>query len=172
MDDLVALDLEDAVAALTASQRGRTVLWQDAQTLGFLSRGRAGRRDFHVDPSDEINLQIRGVQNLHYLTPDGKEKVAVIRPGQMLVMPAGVPHSPRVSEDAFFVVIEGVRKPGEEDRFLWTCEQCGVKIHEVSAVVGDYSADAVGQVLAAFYADPKARTCNRCGWMVPVPPSA
>jgi 3-hydroxyanthranilate 3,4-dioxygenase len=172
MDDLVPIDLEQSVGSLAASGKGRVVLWQDAQTLGFLSRGRAGRRDFHVDPSDEINLQIRGVQHLHYLTPDGAEKVAEIHPGQMLVMPAGVPHSPRVSDDAFFVVVEGARKPREEDRFQWKCDESGAIIHEVSAVVGDYSADAVGQVLASFYADEQLRTCGKCGWIVPVPPGS
>lgn len=169
MKELKAVDLEEIIESTSRGGKGRQVLWQDSESLAFLSRGRRQRLDFHVDPSDEVTLQLRGEQQLHYLTPQGEHRVAVVRAGQMLLCPGGVPHSPRVSEDAWFIVLERKRKPGEEDRFLWLCEKCGEKVYEVAVHVGDYREDPVAQVHRQFYADESLRTCKRCGAVVPAP---
>ncbi|MBI2210237.1 MAG: 3-hydroxybutyryl-CoA dehydratase [Deltaproteobacteria bacterium] len=169
MKELVAVDLEKVVQATSSEGKGRRILWQDSESIAFLSRGRKRRMDFHIDPSDEVTLQLRGVQRLHYKTPEGEEKVAVIHPGQILLCPGGVPHSPRVSEDAWFIVFERKRKAGEEDRFLWFCERCGEKVYEVAVPVGDYSQDPVSQVHQKFYGDEALRTCKRCSAVVPRP---
>lgn len=169
MNDLKAVDLKQAMDRLAAVKWSRQVLWQDAESIAFLSRGRKRRRDFHVDPSDEVTLQLSGEQRLHYLTPEGEEKIALIKTGQLLLCPGGVPHSPRVTEDAWFVVFERKRRPGEEDRFLWMCEQCGEKVYEVAVFVGDYSQDPVSRVHERFYGDKELRTCTRCGAVIPRP---
>jgi len=169
MKELAAVDLQAEIQNVREAGKGRRVLWQDSESIAFLSRGRKMRADFHVDPSDEVTLQLAGEQHLHYLTPDGEQKVATIRPGQLLLCPGGVPHSPRVTEDAWFVVIERKRRAGEEDRFLWLCESCGEKIYDVSVAVGDYSQDPVGRVHERFYADETLRTCKKCGAIVPRP---
>lgn len=169
MKDLSAVDIQDAMEGVRAAGQGRRVLWQDSESIAFLSRGRKMRTDFHVDPSDEVTLQLTGEQRLHYLTPEGEEKVALIRPGQLLLCPGGVPHSPRVTEDAWFVVIERKRRAGERDRFLWRCAGCGATVHEVSVEVGDYSRDPVSRVHESFYGDEKLRTCKKCGAVVPRP---
>jgi len=169
MKELNAVDLDQAIQEVKASGKGRHVLWQDSQSIAFLSRGRRRRMDFHIDPSDEATLQICGEQRLHYLTPEGEEKVALIRPGQLLLCPGGVPHSPRVTEDAWFVVFERKRRTEEKDSFIWFCERCGGKVHEVSVYVGDYSQDPVSRVHERFYGDESLRTCGQCGAVVPVP---
>jgi len=132
MKDLIAVDIDESIRGVRDAGKGRRVLWQDSESIAFLSRGRKLRTDFHVDPSDEVTLQIAGEQRLHYLTPEGEEKVALIRPGQMLLCPGGVPHSPRVTEDAWFIVIERKRRGGEQDRFLWRCAGCGEHVYEVA----------------------------------------
>ena len=169
MKALEAIDLEKLIGATEKEGKGRTVIWQDSESIAFLSRGRKRRMDFHVDPSDEVTLQLRGEQRLHYLTAEGDEKVVVLNPGQTTLCPGGMPHSPRVSEDAWFIVFERVRKSGEEDRFMWFCEDCGEKVYEVGVKVGDYSADPVGQVHANFYGDETLRTCKACGSIIPKP---
>jgi 3-hydroxyanthranilate 3,4-dioxygenase len=167
--DLIAVDLNCAIENVRGAGKGRAILWQDSESIAFLSRGRKMRRDFHIDPSDEVTLQLAGEQRLHYKTPEGEEKVALIRPGQALLCPGGVPHSPRVTEDAWFVVFERKRRAGEEDRFLWFCEQCGEKVYDVAACVGDYSQDPVSKVHERFYGDESLRTCKKCGAVVPSP---
>ncbi len=169
MTDLFAVDLNEAVETVKQKGGGRKVLWQDSESLAFLSRGRKQRLDFHVDPSDEITVQLQGEQHLHYINAEGEHKVAVIRPGQALLCPGGVPHSPRVSEDAWFIVFERRRQPGEQDRFLWYCEHCGEKVYEVAVSVEDYRQDPVSQVHKEFYGNESLRTCKRCGTVVPRP---
>jgi len=169
MKELIAVDLEGAIETTSAAGRGRQILWQDSESIAFLSRGRKQRVDFHIDPSDEVTLQLRGVQRLHYKTPEGEEKVAVIQAGQILLCPGGVPHSPRVSENAWFIVFERKRSAGEQDRFLWFCQQCDEKVYEVAVYVGDYSQDPVSQVHKKFYGEESLRSCKRCGAVIPQP---
>ncbi|TAJ80241.1 3-hydroxybutyryl-CoA dehydratase, partial [bacterium] len=90
MKELTAVDLEGIIETTSAAGQGRQILWQDSESIAFLSRGRKQRVDFHIDPSDEVTLQLRGVQRLHYKTPEGEEKVAVIQAGQILLCPGGV----------------------------------------------------------------------------------
>ncbi|HEY1269978.1 MAG TPA: 3-hydroxybutyryl-CoA dehydratase [Candidatus Binatia bacterium] len=169
MKELIAVDIDESIHGVRDAGKGRRVLWQDSESIAFLSRGRKLRTDFHIDPSDEVTLQIAGEQRLHYLTPEGEEKVALIRPGQMLLCPGGVPHSPRVTDDAWFIVIERRRRAGEQDRFLWRCAGCGELVYEVAVEVGDYSQDPVSGVHERFYGDEKLRTCKKCGSIVPKP---
>ncbi len=169
MKELIAVDIDESIRGVRDAGKGRRVLWQDSESIAFLSRGRKLRTDFHVDPSDEVTLQIAGEQRLHYLTPEGEEKVALIRPGQMLLCPGGVPHSPRVTEDAWFIVIERKRRAGEQDRFLWRCAGCSDQVYEVAVEVGDYSQDPVSRVHERFYGDERLRTCKKCGSVVPKP---
>ena len=170
MKDLLPIDLNAIVSDVKAEGKSRRVLWQDSESIAFLSSGRKGRKDFHIDPADEVTLQLSGVQNLVYLTPDGEQKTAVIGAGQMLLCPGGVPHSPRLEDDSWFIVIERKRRSGEQDRFCWFCDNCGDRVYETSVEVGDYRADPVGQVYEKFYGDETLRTCKKCGQVVPLPP--
>jgi 3-hydroxyanthranilate 3,4-dioxygenase len=170
MKQLIPIDLAGMIDEVKGQGNGRRVLWQDSESLAFLSSGRKERKDFHVDPSDEVTLQLSGVQNLVYIDAEGKQQTAVIRAGQLLLCPGGVPHSPRVEEDSWFIVFERKRKSGELDRFMWYCDNCGDKIYDVSVAVGDYREDPVSQVHQQFYGDETLRTCKQCGQIMPVPP--
>ena len=90
-----AMDLDQITKLIAGATRPINVLWQTDDSIAFVARGREGRSEFHVDPSDEVMYMIKGDMNLHYRTPDGAEKVAVIREGEILHCPAGTPHSPR-----------------------------------------------------------------------------
>jgi 3-hydroxyanthranilate 3,4-dioxygenase len=169
MKELKAIDLNELVESVKAEGKSRRVVWQDSESIAFLSSGRKERRDFHIDPADEVTLQLSGEQRLVYRTPEGSEQTAVIRAGQMLLCPGGVPHSPRVEENSWFVVFERKRRAGEIDHFIWFCERCGEKIYEAGAEVGDYRQDPVAQVHQTFYGDESLRTCHKCGWVVPPP---
>ncbi len=169
MKALERIDIQALMEKTAAEGRGRAVVWQDSESIAFLSRGRKRRMDFHVDPSDEVTLVLKGEQRLHCLTEDGREKVVVMGPGQMTLCPGGVPHSPRVEDDTWFLVFERVRRSGERDRFMWFCETCGKKVYEVEVTVDNYGDDPVGQVHRAFYGDERLRTCTDCGSVIPAP---
>jgi 3-hydroxyanthranilate 3,4-dioxygenase len=170
MEKLVPIDLTGVIEEVKAEGKTRRVLWQDSESIAFLSSGRKERWDFHIDPADEVTLQLTGVQHLVYRDEAGKERTADIKAGQILLCPAGVPHSPRLEPDSWFIVFERKRKAGEIDYFKWFCNNCGEKVYETSAEVGDYRADPVGQVYQKFSSDEKLRTCKNCGTRVPVPP--
>src|SRR6266513_1031020 len=99
-----------------------SLLWQAPDTIAFVARGRRHRSEFHADPSDEVMYMIKGEMNLHYLTPEGAEKVALVREGEIIYCPAGVRHSPRFSPDSFLLVLERKRRSEERHR---TCGKCG-----------------------------------------------
>ena len=114
------------------AERGErvSVLWQEPESLAFVARGREYRSEFHINPSDEVMLMIKGDMRLHFRTPEGKEEGAVVAEGSTIYTPAGTPHSPRFPPDAYLLVIERQRRPGEIDRFRWFCPRCDALLHE------------------------------------------
>ena len=62
MKELIPIDLIEIVENVKAEGKSRRVLWQDSESIAFLSSGRKERWDFHIDPADEVTLQLSGVQ--------------------------------------------------------------------------------------------------------------
>jgi 3-hydroxyanthranilate 3,4-dioxygenase len=154
---------------LAAAGRRVSVLWQHDDTVVFLARGREYRSEFHINPSDETMQMIKGEMRLHYRTPEGNEEVAVIAEGSIIYTPAGTPHSPRFPEDAFALISERKRRPGEIDRFQWFCSKCDNLLHEESFVVDDYALDPVSKAYKCFFDSLDFRTCKECGEIMPAP---
>ena len=48
----------------------RRVIWQDSDFIAFVTRGPNSRKDYHINPGDEIFYQLEGELNLHYLEDD------------------------------------------------------------------------------------------------------
>ena len=169
MDEMKAVDLGQIMSTIRGSGRPNTVLWQTPDSIAFVARGREFRSEFHSDPSDEVMYMIKGDMNLHYRTPQGEEKIAVIREGEIIYCPAGVPHSPRFAPDAYVLVLERKRRADERDKFTWFCGQCGEKLYESVKHVTDYNADPVSRAYEEFYGSEKSRTCASCGHVTPRP---
>ena len=169
MTKMPIISLPDTAKALGDTGGRVNVLWQQPDSLVFMARGREYRSEFHINPSDEVMLMIKGEMRLHYRTPDGKEEIAVVPEGSTIYTPAGTPHSPRFPPDAYLLVIERGRRPGEIDRFRWFCPQCDAPLHEESAYVHDYRADPVSKAYARFFDSEQHRTCKACGHVMPRP---
>jgi 3-hydroxyanthranilate 3,4-dioxygenase len=169
MSELAAVNLGETSDAIKRDQKRVSILWQEPDTLAFVARGREYRSEFHIDPSDEVMYMIKGEMNLHYITPGGDRKVAIVREGEIIYCPAGTPHSPRFSPDSFLLVLERKRRPEEEDRFVWYCERCGAKLYETVKHVRDYREDPVSRVYEEFYSSEAHRTCAKCGHVTPRP---
>ena len=169
MLNLGSIDFASVMAEIQASPKPVRILWQTPDTIAFVARGRVGRREFHVDPSDEVMYMVKGDMALHYRTPEGEEKVLTVREGEIMHCPAGTPHSPRFAPDAFVLVMERPRRPDEHDRFLWYCAGCGEPLHEAVRHVADYRDDPVSRVYEEFYGRESARTCRWCGQVAPRP---
>jgi 3-hydroxyanthranilate 3,4-dioxygenase len=78
----------------------RRVIWQDSDFIAFVTRGPNRRKDFHINPGDEIFYQLEGELNLHYFS-DGKAELAVLKAGELFLMPGHVPHSPRRADGSW-----------------------------------------------------------------------
>jgi len=167
MFSMPIVDLLAEGRKLAETGRRVSVLWQHADTLVFLARGREYRSEFHINPSDETMQMIKGEMRLHYRTPQGKEAVAIVPEGAIIYTPAGTPHSPRFPPDAFALISESKRRDGEIDSFLWYCSKCDALLHEEVFVVRDYGDDPVSKAYQHFYSSEEFRTCKNCGELTP-----
>lgn len=162
------VDLQEIMDYLASTDERRTYpLWQQEECLCFVARGREYRSEFHLNPSHEFQFSIKGDLNLHYRTADNKEHVAVVPEGHCLYQPPMVPHSPRFAPDAFQLVIERKRRPGEIDRFHWFCGKCDHRIHEETFIVSDYGVDPVSRAYDNYFNSLAFRTCRQCGTVAP-----
>ena len=87
----------------------------------------------------------------------------------MIYTPAGTPHSPRFPPDAFALIVERKRRPGEIDRFHWYCAKCDNLLHEETFTVRDYRDDPVSLAYRRFFDSEEFRTCKKCGEVMPAP---
>jgi 3-hydroxyanthranilate 3,4-dioxygenase len=144
----------------------RRVIWQDSDFIAFVTRGPNRRKDYHINPGDEIFYQLEGELNLHYLK-DQKHELAVLKAGDIFLMPKNTPHSPRRADGSWTYVVERTRTKEEIDRFIWPCEKCGNHLY-ATEVRFDDPGDAVNKATAALKADPKLATCKQCGEVLEV----
>ncbi len=138
----------------------RRVIWENSDFIAFVTRGPNRRKDFHINPGDEIFYQLEGELNLHYLENDNAE-IAVLKPGDLFLLPGNTPHSPRRGEGSWTFVVERRRGQSEMDQFIWVCDNCRHRLYETQ-VRFDEPSDAVARATAAMKADPKLARCNRC----------
>ncbi len=171
MFSMPIVDLLAEGQKLAATGKRVHVLWQHPDTLAFIARGREYRSEFHLNPSDETMQMIKGEMRLHYRTPEGNEKIAVIAEGALIYTPAGTPHSPRFGPDAFALITERKRRTGEIDRFHWYCPKCDMLLHEEQFIVNDYTEDPVSKAYQKFFASEEFRTCKKCGQLMAAPAS-
>lgn len=139
----------------------RRVIWQDSDFIAFVTRGPNRRKDFHINPGDEIFYQLEGELKLHYFN-DGRPDLAVLKAGDLFLMPGRVPHSPRRAAGSWTFVVERRRSQAEIDRFIWPCENCGSKLYETDVRFDD-PGDAVKRATDSLKSDPKLATCKQCG---------
>ena len=147
---------------------GNKVIWEDSQFTAMIIRGPNGRRDFHVDPSDEIFYMLKGDMVLEYMD-DGRRREQVIREGELLMVPAFTPHSPHRPADTWGLVVEVKRRPDQTESLLWYCDRCDAKLHEVTMHVADIEKE-LRAAIEQFDASPALRTCRSCGHVQPERP--
>jgi 3-hydroxyanthranilate 3,4-dioxygenase len=144
---------------------GNKVIWEDSQFTAMIVRGPNARRDFHVDPSDEIFYMLKGDMVLEYLQ-DGARRQERIHEGELMLVPALTPHSPHRPPDTWGLVVEVKRRPDQTESLLWLCERCDAKLHEVTMHVADIEKE-LKAALEAFDASATLRTCQGCGHVQP-----
>lgn len=139
---------------------GNKLLYEDGEFLVMAVGGPNARKDFHVDPAEELFYQIEGQMTLRVREAEHIVDVP-IGPGELLRLPARVPHSPQRPAGSVGLVVERRRRAGELDGLQWYCERCETLLYEEFLQLTDIERQ-FPPVFARFFADPALRTCRRC----------
>ncbi len=141
---------------------GNRQLFTDSEFIVMLIAGPNRRKDYHVDPGEELFYQLHGDITLRVFE-DGRIREIPILEGELFLLPSFVPHSPQRPADTVGLVVERTRRPDEEDHFQWYCEGCGHLLHDVALHVKNLNTE-LAPVLEGFFRGPATlRTCKRCG---------
>jgi 3-hydroxyanthranilate 3,4-dioxygenase len=97
---------------------------------------------------------------------DGARVDIPINEGEILLLPARVPHSPQRFANTVGLVIERKRRPEEQDGFLWYCHYCQYPLHAEYLHVSDIE-HQLPPVFERFHSSLKNRTCQACGTVAP-----
>ncbi len=140
---------------------GNQLVFKDSEFIIMVVGGPNSRSDYHVDQSEEFFYQLEGEMTLKVID-EGVPKDIVIKAGEIFLLPANVPHSPRRPADTVGLVIERQRREGELDGFQWYCEGCGHKLYEEFLQVSNIVTQ-LPPVFDRFYGKPEHLECDVCG---------
>jgi 3-hydroxyanthranilate 3,4-dioxygenase len=146
---------------------GNKLLFRDGGFIVMAVGGPNSRKDFHHDPHEEFFYQLEGDMLLKTLQ-DGRMVDVPVRAGEVFMLPAWMPHSPRRPAGSVGLVVERRREPHERDGFSWYCEQCGHQLYYETLAVSDIERQ-LAPLFERFYASQNLRTCKVCG-LVQQPP--
>jgi 3-hydroxyanthranilate 3,4-dioxygenase len=146
---------------------GNKRIFPEGEFIVMAVGGPNSRKDFHVDPAEEVFFQLEGDMLLKTVQ-DGRIVDLPIREGEMLLLPPRVPHSPQRFAGTVGLVIERERRPGERDGLQWYCESCQSLLYEETFELTDIETQ-FPPVFARFFGDLAARTCRRCGAVMEPP---
>ena len=125
------------------------------------------RIDYHYNETPEFFYQIKGDIVLKIVN-HGKFEEIQIKEGDIFLLPAKTPHSPQRPKDSVGLVIEQKRSQEHIDGFLWYCNHCGNKLHEVYLPLSDIEKQ-LPLVFSDFKSDHKKHACKRCGHTIQIP---
>lgn len=120
------------------------------------------RKDYHYNQTEELFYQLEGNIKVH-IQIDGEKQTIALGPGEMFLLPAGIPHSPERSAGSVGLVIERKRAgKGFTDGLLWFCDGCNNKLHEVYFELKDIEKDFLPH-FEHFKKTKELQKCSKCG---------
>lgn len=147
---------------------GNKVLYEETDDFIVMVVGGPNKRtDYHYNETEEFFYMLEGEMVLK-IQDEGKQVDVPIGQGEIFLLPAKVPHSPRRPAGSIGLVIERKRNSSHTDGLQWYCPNCNHKLHEVYFPMENIETQMQG-VFKAFYEDEAARTCSACGTVHPVP---
>lgn len=129
--------------------------------------GPNSRKDYHYQDGEELFYQLEGDISVRIME-DGKPRDISIKEGDMFLLPPNVPHSPQRGPNTVGLVIERYRKQGENDAFMWFCENCNTQLHAEHFPLTDIVSQ-LPKVMQNFYSSEDLRTCKKCGAVMQPP---
>ncbi|MGE0114034.1 MAG: 3-hydroxyanthranilate 3,4-dioxygenase [Steroidobacteraceae bacterium] len=142
-------------------------IFRESEFIIMVVGGPNVRTDYHVDPSEEFFYQLEGDMILKTIQ-DGEPVDVPIREGDIFLLPANVPHSPRRPANTVGLVIERARKSDELEGFVWYCERCHHKLYEEYLHISNIETQ-LPPIFERFYSSAAHRACQQCGTVLAVP---
>lgn len=127
--------------------------------------GPVTRKDYHVNPTEELYYQIEGDLTLRCIDRQGRVHDVAVRAGEMFLLPPATPHAEIRPAGAVGLVVERMRPAGEDDHLRFYCDKCGSVVYDEQFEVADI-AEQVRGTLERFWSDATLRTCVQCGFVV------
>jgi 3-hydroxyanthranilate 3,4-dioxygenase len=138
------------------------VVFPGSEFITMVVRGPNRRNDFHCNPGDELFQQLKGTIRVDTREPDGSFTEHLVHEGELFLVPGGVPHAPRRPAGTWGLVIERVRRPGEEDSLAWYCSACGAELFRRTFRLRNIETE-IKAILDEFASDDAHRRCRVCG---------
>jgi 3-hydroxyanthranilate 3,4-dioxygenase len=136
-------------------------VFEQGEFIIMVVGGPNSRKDYHDDPGDEFFYQLDGDMLLR--TIQGGRRVDIpIHAGEVLLLPAHVPHSPQRFADTVGLVVERKRHPGEADGFLWYCDRCDQRLYSEYLQITNIETQ-LPPVFERFWSNPEHTACRHCG---------
>ena len=133
------------------------VVWKDSDQIFMVIRGPNARSDFHIDPFDEVFMQLKGSIRLDLMI-DGKRLEHWIHEGQVMLVPANVPHSPLRPAHTWGLVIERPSPDNLFDSLVWFCDVCGDEVSRVTFHLSNIETE-LAAAMHNYNQDESLRTC-------------
>ena len=173
MPATAALNLKDWIEAhrhVLVPPVANRLLFPAGDFIVMVVGGPNSRHDYHVDPGAELFHQLEGTLTLRTVQ-DGTPVDYSVGPGEVLMLPPLVPHSPQRPAGSIGLVVERRRAAGELDGFQWYCPSCLGLLYEEYFVLKDIE-NQFPAVFDRFYTDLARRTCRACGTVLEPPTAA
>ena len=146
---------------------GNKLVFEDRESIVMVVGGPNSRTDYHVNSGEELFYQLEGNITLKVFD-QGEHQDLHINEGEIFLLPAFVPHSPRRPAGTIGLVVEQKRDPKEKDGFIWFCEDCGEKLYEeyfhLTNIVTQFP-----PIFERFYKNEENTTCKKCGKKLQAP---
>jgi 3-hydroxyanthranilate 3,4-dioxygenase len=143
-----------------------------ADVIVFVSGGPNTRNDFHVNPTEELFLQLKGDIAVRVRPLDGGEPHdIVVKDGEMFMLPRWLPHRPQRPAGTVGLIMEfprGFDAEGnpQKDALRWYCPACDAPVYEAQWVLRKIDED-LKIIMEQFWQGPAdRRTCRSCGTVI------
>ena len=154
--------IEENRALLKPPVGNKNLYVESGDYIVMIVAGPNARKDYHYNETEELFYQLEGDICVK-IQEDGEAVEMPLGPGDMFLLPAGVPHSPVRSEGSLGLVIESKREgSGLKDGLMWFCDGCNNKLHETFFDLTNIEKDFQPR-FREFYNSESLRSCDKCG---------
>ncbi len=144
---------------------GNACLW-NGHFLVMVVGGPNRRTDYHVNPGEELFFQVEGDIVLKIIE-DERPRDVPIRQGELFLLPARVPHSPRRPTGTVGLVVEQPKAFVEAHHLRWYCDKCGAIVYDAEFQPVDIGKQ-IKEIIGRFEGSEALRTCAACSHVFPI----